>query len=241
MKRFALLIEASEVPNQTKLPGAVADIQGFSTWLKTQSGGLWRKEEIVDLHTPTVASVKSAIRLAGSVDYAFVAFSGHGFHAKELDLTKACLRDGDMSIRDLFPTADRGSIVVDACRNVMPEIFEETIQMSLVRESRFAKASVARDYRKDFDVAVANAEKGYTFLYSCDLNESAGESPRGGYFSRYMLEAGLAFAEKHIDGTSWLSMSNAFDRASQSTTARNKLQHPQFDPGRRLKHFPFAV
>jgi len=241
VKRFALLIEASEVPGETKLPGAKADVEGYVAWLNTANGGHWRGDEIVRLHTPSVSDVRRALTLAGKVDYAFVVFSGHGYHAKELDLTKVCLRDGSMGVRDLIPDSDRATMVVDACRNVMPEIFSESIQLSLNQRMKYAKAMVRRDYRKDFETQVANAEKGYVFLHSCDLDESAGESARGGYFSRFLLEAGAEFAAHNTDGSKWYPMDAAFANAAAATTDRNRTQHPQFEPGRRRVHFPWGV
>jgi hypothetical protein len=241
VKRFALLIEASEVPGETKLPGAKADVEGYHSWLYSLSGGDWRDDEIVCLHTPRVSEVKHALAVAGKVDYAFMAFSGHGYHAKELDLTKVCLRGGRLSVRDMIPDTNRATVVIDACRNVMPEIFTESFELSLNQRMKFAKAIVRRNYRKDFEMQVAAAEKGYTFLYSCDLDESAGESARGGYFSRFLLEAGAEFAVHNSDGSKWYPMDSAFSAAAAATTARNRTQRPQFEPGRRRQHFPFGV
>jgi hypothetical protein len=65
---------------ETKLPGAKADVEGYYTWLYSQSGGDW-----------------------------------YGYHAQELDLTKACLRDRAMALRDLIPDTDRATVVIDAC------------------------------------------------------------------------------------------------------------------------------
>src|SRR4051794_12363144 len=101
MKRLALLIEASEVPGETKLDGAAADVVSYAEWLGMRSGGQWYDSEIVALNTPRVSEVKKALTAIGKVDYAFVAFSGHGYHSKELNETKVCLRDGNMLARDL--------------------------------------------------------------------------------------------------------------------------------------------
>jgi hypothetical protein len=132
-------------------------------------------------------------------------------------------------------------VVIDACRNVMPEIFTEAFRLSLLEMKRYAKAAEVRNFRRDFETLVAKAEKGPVFLYSCDLNESAGESARGGYFSRFLLEAGHAFAASNEDGSKWYAVDKAFASAAEATTNRNRTQHPQFEPGRRRVHFPFGV
>lgn len=239
MKRFAIIIEASEAPGEVVLPGAKSDAKHFREWLYSKNGGDWYTKEMVVLHTPTVRDVKKAIETAGKVDFAFVTFSGHGFHSEELDQTKVLLKDGRMGVRDLIPDTDRCTMVVDACRNVMPEIFPETIQLSLGMRTKSAMVA-QRNYRQDFETELAKAEKGTIFLYSCDLDESAGESDTGGYFSRYLLETGRKFVEQ-TDGTKWLSTYNAFGPAAAATTGRNSQQHPKYEPGRRLLHFPFAV
>lgn len=241
MKRYALLIEASEVPGEDVLEGTKADVQAYRDWLYSKPGGDWFDHELKVLHTPKVSEVKKAIQSVGKVDYAFVAFSGHGFHSKELDLTKLCLRDGRMTVREIIPDAARCTMVVDACRNVMREIFTKSFQLSLNEARRYAKFAEARNFREDFENLVAQAEKGTVFLYSCDLDESAGESRLGGYFSRFLVDAGNAFGDRNTDGSKWFSVKGAFKDAAEATTLRNKQQHPKFEPGRRLVHFPFGV
>lgn len=241
MKRFALIIESSECPDETRLDGAKADAVAYSGWLQSRPGGDWYESEMVTLHTPCINEVKRAVSIVGKVDYAFVTFSGHGFHNQELDFTNICMRDGHMSVRDIIPYADRSTVVIDACRNIMPEIFDESIERSLAEASRLAKLAQERDYREIYDSHIANAEKGSIFLYSCDLRESAGESRLGGYFSRFLVEAGQKFAERNQVGSHWLPVDHAFGRAAKSTTARNRTQHPIYEPGRRRRHFPFAV
>jgi len=241
MKRRAFIIEASEVPGEDVLRGAKADAQAYWKWLYSKPGGDWFESEIVCLHTPTVSEVKKALQAAGKIDYGFVAYSGHGFHSEELDLTKLCLRNGTMTVRDLIPNTDRCTMVVDACRNVMPEIFLESFDLTRNEVTRYAKFAEARNFREDFESLVTQAEKGTIFLYSCDLNESSGESPLGGYFSRFLVEAGRMFADSNEGGRQWLSTKDAFAAAMQYTIGRNKQQHPQYEPGRRREHFPFAV
>jgi hypothetical protein len=240
MKRIAFLIESSEVPGEDILKGAQEDVKAYKDWIYSKPGGDWFDSEIKILNTPRISEVKRVIQAAGKIDYAFVAFSGHGCHSKELDLTKLCMRDGTMSVRELIPDTDRCTMVVDACRHVMPEVFTKSFQLSLNEARAYAKFAEARNYRQDFEDLVANAEKGTIFLYGCDLNESAGESERGGYFSRYLVEGGLAYARNRGGNRSY-STKTAFQVAAEATAARNKQQHPKYEPGRRLGHFPFGV
>jgi len=242
MKRFALIIEASDIPGEGKLPGAAVDAAAYRNWIYSKSGGDWYDGEIVILSNPTVSEVKKALAVAGKVDYAFVTFSGHGYHQKELDETKVCLKFGTMTARELRPDGDRCTIIIDACRKVMAEEdLLEMYQLSTAEARIKAARMVERNYRQDFETQVASAEKGAVFLYSCDLNEAAGESSRGGYFSRSMVQVGENFKKKYTDGTKWLSMDKAFQGAAVLTTEKERSQHPKAEFGRRLAHFPFAV
>jgi hypothetical protein len=241
MKRFALLIEASAVPGEVKLPGASVDVDNYYKWLYSQSGGDWYGGEIEVLRTPSISEVKKAMQKPGRVDYAFVTFSGHGYHAKELNETKICLRDGQMMARELWPDTDRATLVIDACRNVIAEFRAEEYLLSKALVENYRKAAAVRDYRKEFDTLVGQAEKGAEFLFSCDLDESAAESEHsGGVFSRLLVESGNAFANRHSP-SDWFTVRNAFEVAGPRTTEINRTQHPKFAPGRRLVHFPFAV
>ncbi len=170
-----------------------------------------------------------------------MTFSGHGYHSQELDQTKVCLRQGRMGVRELLPNTERCTVVIDACRKVMREVFMESYQLSVAEVRKYAEFARTRNFRQEFETLVEKAEKGFVFLYSCNLDEAAGESRRGGYFSRALVEAGKAFGDRNADGSKWYPMNSAFDAAAVTTTGYNPAQHPQFEPGRRLVHFPFAV
>jgi hypothetical protein len=242
MKRFALLIEASQVPGEQDLPGARADMETFQSWLISNPGGFWHSTEYQILRTPTVAEVKKALERIGKIDYGFIVFAGHGFHSKELDKTKVCLKDGGLLAHELRPNADRCTLVIDACRNVVSEIpLMESIQLSYAEVRKYAAFARTRDFRQEFETKIGACEKGFIYLYSCDLNESAADSPRGGLFSRCLVASGVGFAENNSDAKKWLSTREAFGSASSATTSHTPTQHPKYEPGRRLGHFPFAI
>ena len=241
-KRLGLIIEASEVPGELLLPGAKVDAENLRTWLYSKPGGDWYSSEILILHTPTVQEVRNVIAKAGKCDYAFIGFSGHGYHSKELDQTKLVLRDGTLAVADIRPDADRATVVVDACRNIMSEAFAEQYSLSASEKANYRKAAETRNFRQEFDLMVQIAESGFEYLYSCNLRESAGESTRtGGYFTRYLLEAGRDYSDNHSQRNSCLHVAKAFEIASAATTRKNSTQHPQLEAGRRRLHFPFAL
>lgn len=179
LKRFALLIEASSVFGQDPLPGAVRDVYAQRDWLLSKPGGLWRDEEIKVLNTPTGIGVYKAIFEAGEVDYAYVAFSGHGSHSVELNQTQICLQqDHNIEVRNLIPNTKRCTVVIDACRGLAREQVTESIHLSTRVAVKFGEA-ITKDYRREFDRRILEAEQGAIFLYSCGVNEFAGETERG--------------------------------------------------------------
>lgn len=109
----------------------------------------------------------------------------------------------------------------------MAEFTTKSFQLSLNEARMYQKFAEERNFREDFETQVAAAEKGTIFLYSCDLDESAGESARGGYFSRALVEAGHAFGLRNADGSKWYSTKNAFTEASEATTIRHRQQNPK--------------
>ncbi len=240
MTRFALIIEASKVPGEDPLPGAEFDAINYRNWLMSPWGGDWKDKEISVLHTPTTIEVGLEIMLTLKVDYAFVAFSGHGYHDGSLNETKLCLRDGELGVRSILPEADRTTVVIDACRKVMYQPFTESVELGhkVAHPLKLAR----RDFRKEFDARVMAAEKGDIFIYSCDLDEGAGEDEHiGGYFSNALVNVGMRYGKTNPSTGSWLGVDMAFSTASAITLRQNRQQHAKIVAGRRRAYFPFAV
>ncbi|MFA8017733.1 caspase family protein [Bremerella cremea] len=243
MKRKAILIESSNLDRQQDLPGARADVESFRRFLRSDAGGDWYDDEIVILHKPSYQDLQRELDRASSCDYSFITFSGHGEHVqgKTVDETRVCLNEEtDLAAHRLNPGNDKCTILIDACRNVVPERVTEQYARSAML--KFALNSGKTGHRRIFDLAVAKCEIGPVFLYSCNLNESAGENDNGGFFSTFMVsEAENWFERCNDSGNVYLSMRSAFNRASPATTRRQPQQHPQYEEGRRQNSFPFAV
>lgn len=118
MKRKAIIIEASRVPKLTDLNGARKDAKNWNNYLLSDVGGAWSYNEIQVLHTPLMSDVLSAIS-ESSVDYLFVAFSGHGGVEREQEVI--CLENGDYPINLLkkliIEHSPKATLVLDCCRS----------------------------------------------------------------------------------------------------------------------------
>jgi hypothetical protein len=241
MSRIALLIEASKSKKHGDLPGAVEDVASYASFLASDFGGAWKDDEIRVLNNPSKDLVNAWLKVAKNADYAFITFSGHGYHAvgKGINETRLLINDDqEMAVSELNPGNPRVLIIPDACRKVTPVTMEKSarsIQASLTEAARFLKPNRQR-CRELFDKGITNAELGSIYMYSCDLNEAAGDTNS---FSRMLVGVGEAWAERRDAGT--LASNYAFAGAAEATTKKNPQQHPKMDAGRRINHFPFAV
>jgi hypothetical protein len=239
--RTAVLIEASKVPQQDELLGAVVDVTILRQFLESATGGAWESDEIIDLHTPNLDKLQAALRRAACSDYSFVSFSGHGEHLKGMGLDESVVLLGDRTeipVSRLNPGSSRCTIVADSCRGI--RVLEERVARGMVKLARGDSSTRSR-HRALFDEQLDGAEAGAILLYSCNLDESAQETELGGgVFTSSLVHAGEDFGQSSPI-RSVQTIRDAFQTASVMTTRRYSQQHPQIQPGRRLRYFPFAV
>ena len=129
MSRKAILIESSKLKDHPDLPGARADVDNFSQFLQSEIGGSWYEWEIVPLHNPTRSRVLAELKNAKDVDYSFVTFAGHGYHARSnvIEETRVCLNDTEeMAVSELDPKNDRCLSIIDCCRQLV--ILEQVME-----------------------------------------------------------------------------------------------------------------
>ena len=118
MSRKAIIIESSQVEGLDDLNGARKDAKNWNNFLLSNLGGAWSSRDIVVLNTPLMSDVLSAIS-ESSVDYLFVAFSGHGgiVDGKEV----ICLKNGDYPIsllkKLICDRCPKATLVLDCCRS----------------------------------------------------------------------------------------------------------------------------
>ena len=244
MKRVAVLIESSNLCGGG-IPGAARDVVLLHDFLISNIGGAWEEKEIITLHDPTVAQLEFVIDAISDAEYAFVSYSGHGSHSLDLDETKICVSTGYGKSDCVFPASKlrpscpRSTISIDCCRNVEVEAIYESALSMLAMEGLRKEATNRIEYRKLFNAEVYAAETGCIRMYSCNIGESADESPSGGFFTRGLVETASWRMQRGEDVI--LDMHQAFNDAYQYVQKKNPTQHPQLYAGRRKRFFPWAV
>jgi hypothetical protein len=249
MKRRAILIEAANLKGQNPLPGAVVDVKNYQRYLCSIDGGNWFSSEIRPLSKPSKSELLEEIRKAEQeAEYLFISFSGHGYTKKANpyifpapsvnQLTMLCINDTDeISISEINPRI-KNFLIADSCRTI--ELLDESYES--LRKSLTASVRTDREIqaRMMFDTTVQQAEAGQIIAYSCGINEGAGEDKnRGGNFSASMIESGLQLAgsgQRRI-----ITTHETFETARMIVRKLSAQQNPEYNPGRRLRHFPFAV
>jgi hypothetical protein len=243
--RAAILIESSDISGEQDLPGARVDVENWRKHLLSKQGGAWESSEITVLNKPNWSTLHRLLEECKKTDYVFITFSGHGYHlsGKGIEETRICLTASDeIAVVSINPGNPRCTFVIDSCRGVVRE--EELLHEAAEAKSLMKKeASDKFEYRKIFDSAVQQGERGVIRLFSCDLDEAAGESKRsGGYFSRFLVDCCEDWYRETEHGKSFYYPINyAHNKAAKITTSKNPQQHPQYEGGRRRKHFPLAV
>ncbi len=244
IRRAALLIGAPALKDHPYLSGVDSDMAILKTFLASANGGAWTSNEIHSLKNPRKSEILTLLsKFEGSTDYFFCAFGGHGHHFVTQDQTSLCINDDEeIRVSEIFPSIDRQTLVIDACRQLTHEVLELSMKTAMLFEARTVPSPYVESCRAKFDAAVMGAEKGRIVTYSC----SCGESADDGLFTPALVAVseqwGMAnFPTYGQTASKALSISEAFLQAKRVTIEKNKLQNPEFVPGRRLGYFPLAV
>ncbi len=230
------------------LPGVAQDKMNYRSFLESDAGGAWRRDEIFEIGTVGTSDLSAALASGGAAAYAFVVFSGHGCLDAHSARTHCCINATEtVHELQLNTGAARQLTIIDACRK------KETVE--LIRKSertvlgRIEDDAARRSYREacraTFDSRVQQADPGLSIVYACSPGESAADTPRGGVFSAALVDEAWAWAEKMRVRTDtmkyWLSIDEAFHTARRALADLRVPQKPAAYLGKRRVNFPFAV
>lgn len=242
MNRQAIIISAPGILNQKGyLEGALKDSQLWREYLMSLAGGEWYSNEIKIFTNESKSIIKSYIDNC-SGDYAFVAFSGHGFVNSQNGLTYCKTRENEyMTEHELKPAKiSKVTISLDTCREVTsPSALLETLVKS--QERTLMGISNKRIHtRAYFDTHVAKNLDGTIVLYGASENEEADENRNGGYYTQSIIKCGLNFAINK-NSPDILDVYDALLCSKINIKAFTATQTPKIAAGRRNSYFPFAI
>jgi len=233
--RSALIIGSPD----DQIQGVYDDMHNYRRFFESASGGGWHPHEITTLECPSSSQVKEHLAGMKRADYSIVIFAGHGYYSTARRCTMLELRKNDQ-IEDyaLKVGAPKHTLVIDACRVVVQDKIMKAAMESLVARSDTSDLAGSRLL---FENAVRASAAGLAAMYSCSVNETAGDiAGTGGRYSSSLLGASEEWAKSSRGGV--LSVSDAHDRAIRLTVLHSGgRQNPVGEFPRSIPRFPFAV
>lgn len=237
--RRALLIGNSNVT--PKLPGVEADLRRYKSFLLSNNGGAWEDDEIQVSLNDSHSEIIRRKRLLNGSDYSFVLIAGHGRHEISSDKNQeTCIwitEDQTVPVKEYFPMVNKSTIIVDVCRNVV-KLNKSLVESALFKSfSRTDTAYLSRkQYRERYDDQINKCGEIRVIMFSCDVNQEAGDDGNGGIFSINMLNSVPKNNLGHV-----IDVVQSFNDAHKHTNADNFPQNPVISAGRGRDFFPFGL
>ncbi len=234
MKRHALIIGSAGPPDEY-LPGVEVDVKEYNKFLLSPYGGLWYEKEIITLLDKSISTVRRYIKSIKdfSPDFAFVVFTGHGYFDPERKERVLMIHDDELYERELRKLAPRELLIIDTCAGMEEEIYsEEALVEGLIKTSEII------DYRKLYEDAIKKCLPQEIILYASRLGEYSADTPRGGLFSKTLLEVAYNNDEFEIL-SALIAWKLAYEKVSELSEGK---QNPDYLATVRYgKKLPFSV
>lgn len=241
MKRKMLIIaNPGKVGSENYCEGVNRDVEQYSDFFISSSGGAWEPEEIKILVRPHSLQVDAALKELAIADYSMVVFCGHGYSRKNGTTMVELQTDEDYDSTKFNQGACKHTVILDCCR----VSYEPTYESAQKRYD--LKASMGSPERNQararFDRAVQDCPAGLVVLYACDIGESAEDNEvKGGIYSSALRSVAISWSKANIGaGTaSVVQMHNAAAKVVIQETGGH--QNPKVIKPRSVPYFPFCV
>ncbi len=182
MTRKAIIIGAPG----NNLNGVKFDVENYTTFLMSPSGGAWARYEIMDMINPTKKDLLKRIADIEDIDYVLVIFSGHGAWEKGTDRQIIKINDTQkMYLDDLITSAPKQLFIVDACRSLVEGLsgFDNGgVFMN------FPSNLSIKDARQAFDNHLRKCKDGVMICTSCEIKKTSADGDDGSFFSNSLLK-----------------------------------------------------
>ncbi|HTV84362.1 MAG TPA: caspase family protein [Dyella sp.] len=248
MNRKALIIGIpGDGIHAKKLAGVDVDLNNYFRFLSSPLGGSWTEQEIRILRNPAEALLARELQNLDHVDYAFVAYSGHGGHDTSTRTTHIQLENGEMfDSQRMLTDAPKQTLVLDCFR----DHYTPSLLKSILTLEHLAKVIEPLDLnrcRAAFDAHLKACSPAIITLNACASTELAGDRAEfGGLYSSSLIEVAEEFGESPLNAFSprpiILDVPTAHEHATGKVHKTSKgLQNPKIDMPRARTYFPFAV
>jgi hypothetical protein len=230
MKRRAILLVSH--PVEHVFEHACRDSDLFSNFLMSEIGGGWREAEISQHTNPSRNLVLSSIDEANDSDYTLVYFIGKGSTQKmgrpwaEFAIH---LNSEMVSERELNSGAQRMCQIFDCTLNSQLPEGNQLPALSPRPPRHTGRQEIFRDL---YENSLKKAEQGIVKLLA------TGHSTDISSFTALLISETRQWALHH---KGVLSLNEAIDRAKASQALQNPNVIAEYNCGRRLHDFPFAI
>jgi|SRR5579871_5822094 len=229
MKRQAILIAVS--PKSDTIPSVFDDISCWQNFLRSDIGGGW--DEPVIAKNYGRKEILSIVNAAKDAEYSFLVFAGHGKRIaadRPWPETELRLSDDDTILeRELNPGTPSCTLILDCWRSNSGQGETAKAEINSLHEDVNNRAK-CRDL---YDQSIKRAERGLVSIYAPELKSASDDRLS---FSQCLVREAVAWAQKN-HGV--LSIQSGVALATKAT--RNISCQPEYNGGRRLRHFPLAV
>lgn len=238
LRRKALLIGNSVVP--PALPGVIKDLEKYKRFLISNNGGAWEENEILISLNEGYNEILQKVRNVSFVDFSFVLIAGHGEHRiinnHSAGETHFWISNNQaIPVSYCFPTTTKSLVLIDVCREIVK--VNKAVMDYAESHQMFKSMGMSREeYRKKYDDAIISNPDGRITLFSCDLNQTAGDNGDGGVFSNNLLHSVSNNRQGNV-----ITIDVAFNFAREKTHKENFPQSPVMDAGRRRHFYPFGL
>ncbi len=213
MKKRILLIG-----NDDGLPGVKVDLKNYKEYFKSSKGGEWFDSEIIEKINPSKDDLIAKIDNLKSLklDFVIVVFSGHGGMQREtvFELNPQGELFAESRLHNIAP---KQITITDCCRARSEDVSESLKLRNLVKSF-----SAFEGTRERYERRISSAISQDIRLYSCAENEVSHDTPKGGAYSKHLIETAM-----DNDSDEFILIGRTHTTAAEKTTREFADQHPE--------------
>ncbi len=256
MKRKVLIIiNPGVVGDEHYCKGVYVDRDNYKAYFMSSIGGYWNESEIIIREKPSRGTVLLDLVSMSDCDYSIVIFCGHGYYSERTMSNMLILNDENQVLDSdkIKQGCTKRLIILDCCRDILPEyaIESEELRKAIrlfdsVSGKRLRPERCKRIYNEWIH---NNCPNQIIVGLGCAIDESCGDSSRGGYYSLSLLKAARQIGDDMFENADLMGGGyevSSFVRChngSKELVAKisGNKQNPDIEKPRSGNYLPFVV